>query len=127
MFQASAQAESHLGRTSPPANNSRDTLGPLSISDAHDPERNILWENQIVALQIIGTGTAIPELLALWKRYVHLYPELYEQTSSWDWLAFLQNCDLVEATGSVIRLTSNGCEFLNLLIGNSHALRENGS
>ncbi len=126
MFRASAQAQRDLDEASPPAKNCRDTLGPLSISDAHDPERNILWDNQIIALQLIGTGTAIPELLALWKRYVHLYPELYEQTSFWDWLTFLQNCGLVEATGNVLRLTSNGREFLNLLICNSHALRENG-
>ena len=125
MLQAPGASREPSDKTSPPpAQNPSDTLGPLSLSHAYDPDRNVLWDNQIVALQLIGSGAAIPELLALWKQYVHLFPELFEQTSFWDWIAFLRNCNLIGSTGNVIRLTSNGREFLNLLICNSGRVAE---
>ena len=101
--------------------NCNSTLGVLSIKDAYDPERDILWENQILALQRISSHAALPELLALWERYVHLYPELYEQTTFWEWLAFLQNCTLVQSSGNEVRLTPNGRQFLKYLISNANA------
>jgi hypothetical protein len=120
MLQASTRIENHLRKASAsPAMNSSDTLGVLSISDAYDPDRSVLWENQVFALQRIGSHVTIPELLVLWERYLRLYPELYEQTSFSDWLAFLQNCNLVEPNGNVVRLTANGRDFLNVLIRNA--------
>jgi hypothetical protein len=74
-----------------------DTLGVLSIADAYDADCSILWENQVFALQRVGSYVTIPELADLWGRYQHLYPELYEQTTFSDWIAYLQNYGLVAA------------------------------
>lgn len=96
-----------------------DTLGVLSIADAYDADCSILWENQVFALQRIGSYVTIPELADLWGRYQHLYPELYEQTTFSDWIAYLQNYGLVESNGSFVRLTANGREFLKCLVCNA--------
>ena len=102
-----------------PSKGSSDTLGVISIADAYDPDRSVLWENQVSALQHIGSCIMIPELLPIWERYMHLYPELYEQTTFSDWLGFLQNCNLAESAGDTVRLTANGRDFLNILICNA--------
>ena len=111
--------------TAPPANVSHDTLGVLSIADVYDPDRSVLWENQVSALQRISASITIRELSALWGCYLRLYPELYEKTSFCAWLAFLQNCNLVESDGNVVRLSANGRDFLNLLARNSDIVRSN--
>lgn len=100
-----------------------DTLGVLSIADAYDSDRSILWENQVFALRRIGSHVTISELVDLWDRYQHLYPELYEQTTFSDWMAFLQNYGLVVSNGSLVRLTANGREFLKCLVCNADLSR----
>jgi hypothetical protein len=114
-----------LPKTSePPAHNFSNIFGVLSVSDAYDPDRNVLWENQLFALQRIASDATIPELRTMWERYyLQLYPELYEGISFWEWLAFLKNCNLAESDGSVVRLTANGHEFLSLLTRNANHLR----
>ncbi len=111
--------------TPPPAKAPPDTLGVLSIADAYDPARSVLWENQVFALQRIGASITIRELSALWACYLRLYPELYENISFCVWLAFLQNCNLVESDGNVVRLSANGRDFLNLLARNVDVVRSN--
>lgn len=103
--------------------NSGDTLGVLSIADAYDSDRHVLWENQVAVLQQIGSGITVLELFPLWIRYMHQYPELYEQTTFPDWLGFLQNCNLVEPNGDTVRLTANGRDFLKVLISNADLSR----
>ncbi len=124
VLRAPTRSQNHL-RTLAVCENSSDTLGVLSIADAYDPERSVLWENQVFALQRIGECITIPELSALWERYLRFYPELYEQTSFGVWIASLQNCNLVESCGNVVRLTANGRDFLNLLVRDADLLRSN--
>jgi hypothetical protein len=106
-----------------PSKNSSDTLDVISIADAYDPVRSVLWESQISALERIGSGLTYLELLPLWERCMHLYPELYEQTTFLKWLGFLQTCNLEESNGDVVRLTANGRDFLNVLICNANLSR----
>ena len=124
--QAPSRVQNHLCKRSPrPANSSGATLGVLAIADAYDPDRSVLWENQVGALQRIGSQITVQELALLWEQYLRLYPELYEETTFSDWLAFLQNCKLAESDGTVVRLTSNGRDFLNHLVHNVNLLRSN--
>lgn len=124
--QVQSRVQNLLCKSSPrPAKGSVNTLGVLVIADAYDPDRSVLWENQVGALQRIGSQITVQELAVLWEQYLRLYPELYEKTIFSDWLAFLQNCDLVESDGTVVRLTSNGRDFLNLLVRNLDLLRSN--
>lgn len=122
-FQASAQTRKLLHTVASTTRDPVDTLGVLSIADAYDPERSVLWENQAFALKRIGLQITVAELVVLWERYMQLYPELYEETTFSDWFAFLQNCNLVESSGSVVRLTANGHDFLDCLIGNANLSR----
>lgn len=120
--QAPSRVQGHLCKISPrTANSSGDTLGVLAIADAYDPNRSVIWENQVCPLQRIGSEIKVQELAVLWEQYLRLYPELYEKTIFSDLLAFLQNCNLAESDGTVVRLTSNGWDFLNLLVRNVDA------
>lgn len=110
----------------PPSRVLRDTLGALSIADAYDPERNVLWEHQILALQRIGKQISFAELNGLWEHYLYLYPELYEGVTLCDWLAFLRDCNLARFEGSDLRLTKNGRNFLYFLITNTHQYHAKG-
>jgi hypothetical protein len=100
-----------------PAANSSELFGVFSIADAYDTESCALWENQILVLKRIKARASVPELLELWNRYIHFYPELYEEISLWKWLAYLENCKLVERHGNGVQLTDYGCEFLRYLVG----------
>lgn len=104
----------------------RNTLGVLSITDAYDPERNVLWEHQILALQRIGKQINYAELDSLWQHYQYLYPELYEGVTLCDWLGFLRDCNLARFDGSNLRLTKNGRNFLDFLICNTHLSHHQG-
>ncbi len=104
--------------TEQPAANSSEKFGVFSIADAYNTESCALWENQILVLQRIKARASVPELLELWNRYVHFYPELYEEISLWKWLRYLEKCKLVEPHGNGVQLTDYGCEFLGYLVGN---------
>lgn len=98
--------------------NSCELFGVFSVADAYDSESCALWVHQILVLQRIGARASVPELLELWNRTVHLYPELYEEISLWKWLTFLENCKLVEPRRNGVQLTDYGCEFLRYLVDN---------
>lgn len=108
-------------KAEPPAANSCELFGVFSIADAYDTGSCALWENQILILQRIKARASVPELMDLWSRYVHLYPELYEGISLWKWLGFLEHCKLVEPHGNGVQLTDYGYEFLGYLAGNVKA------
>ena len=108
-------ANRHGVAPSPPAANPSETFNVFSIADAYDAESCVLWESQILLLQRINARASMPELLELWSRYVHLYPELYEQISFWKWLVFLESCNLIESHGNGVLLTAYGCELLRYL------------
>lgn len=98
------------------AANSSEPFGVLSIADAYDIENRALWENQILLLQRIEARASLAELLELWSRYIHFYPELYEEISFWKWLRYLETCKLVEPHGNGVQLTDYGYEFLRYLV-----------
>jgi hypothetical protein len=100
------------------AGKSPERCGVFSIADAFDTESCALWENQILLLQRIRARASVPELLELWSRYVHFYPELYGEVSLWKWLGYLESCKLVEPCGNGVQLTDYGGEFLSYLAGN---------
>jgi hypothetical protein len=107
-------------KPAPAASDFGNTLGVLSILDAYDSDRNVLWENQAFALQRIASDPTVPDLCELWEHhYLLLYPELYEGVSFLDWISFLKNCNLIESDGSLVRLTANGHDFLSLLACNA--------
>jgi hypothetical protein len=108
-------------RADAPAASSCERFGVCSIADAFDAESSALWENQILVLQRIKARASFQELLELWERYVHSYPELYEEISLWKWLGYLERCRLIESNGGGVQLTAYGCGFLRYLAGNVRA------
>jgi len=97
----------------------------FSIADAFDPERAILWEAQIPALERIGSGISVPRFFESYSGSLRLYPELFEGTSLTAWLQFLRESALVEVAGSEVRLTEEGRVFLSVLNSRYSASRHN--
>ena len=95
----------------------------LSLADAFDKDRAMLWESQVPVLCILGSGVHVSRLGESWDRCVRRYPELYEGSTLYAWLQFLQECDLVVVADSAVRLTAQGREFLALLQHNSESYR----
>jgi hypothetical protein len=93
----------------------------LTLADAFDTDRAVLWESQISALCLIRTGIHVSQLGESWDRCVRRYPELYEGSTVTAWLEFLRDSDLVEVSASAVRLTAQGREFLALLQRNSES------
>jgi hypothetical protein len=96
----------------------------LSISDAFDAERIVIWQSQLPALQLIGPGISRSELWNFFEHASALYPELYEGIAFEEWLRFLETCDLVARVRGEVRLTPNGRDFLDYL---QHAAKASGS
>ncbi len=87
----------------------------MSIADAFDPERAMLWETQVPALQLISSGVPAARLFLFYARYPRNYPELFEDTTFEEWLQFLKRSNLVTVEQGEIRLTAEGVEFLHSL------------
>jgi len=107
--EASSQARAPTPRTCPKP------FSLITIGDAFDPERAILWETQIPALQLISGGVPAARLFLLYACYPKRYPELFEGATFEEWLQFLKQCNLVEVAAGEIRLTAEGSEFLGSL------------
>jgi hypothetical protein len=91
----------------------------LSVADAFDPERNILWASQIPFLLEIGRNGSFSSCLRVCEVSLRQYPELYEGTSAESWLVFLQSNQLAQVEGEQVRLTRYGRELLNFLMSHS--------
>ena len=98
----------------------------LSLADAFDTDRAILWEPQVLVLSLIRSGIRVSQLGESWDRCARGYPELYEGSTLAAWLQFLRDCDLVEVSSSGVRLTAQGQEFLALLQRNAEPYRPRG-
>lgn len=94
----------------------------LTIADAFDPERGILWSSQVSFLQAIARNASLGECLQVCELSLHRYPELYEGTDPEYWLRFLQRTDLVKVSGPCFKLTANGREFLTLLMAEGNGI-----
>jgi hypothetical protein len=98
----------------------------LSLADAFDIDRAMLWEPQVPVLCLIRSGIRVSQLGESWDRCARGYPELYEGSTLAAWLQFLRDCDLVEVSSSGVRLTAQGQEFLALLQRNAEPYRPRG-
>ncbi len=87
----------------------------MNVADAFDPERAMLWETQVPALQLISSGVPAARLFLFYARYPRNYPELFEDTTFEEWLQFLKRSNLVTVEQGEIRLTAEGVEFLHSL------------
>jgi hypothetical protein len=88
----------------------------LTMADAFDPDRQILWLSQVPFLQMIGTHATFGACLRVCDNCMRRYPELYEGTSAESWLRFLERNHLIEVAGARIRLTADGRELLRFLL-----------
>ncbi len=88
----------------------------LCIEDAFDPDRAVLWETQVPALELIakaaGYGVSFDELKSEYDAAARLYPELYEGSSFHAWLEFLIAQDLIARKMGAVAITSDGRAFL---------------
>ncbi|HXZ81937.1 MAG TPA: hypothetical protein VEG30_18555 [Terriglobales bacterium] len=88
----------------------------LSLADAFDPEYAILWETQVPALQLIsraGKGQASTNrLFFVWGEARRHYPEIFEGTTFDEWLAFLEDAQLIERQNGSVRITADGRALL---------------
>lgn len=87
---------------------------PLAL--AFEPDYAIIWDTQVPAMELISRagalGLALPRL---WRCYVEQstrYPELYEGSSFRNWIAFLEQAQLIECDDDAVVLTREGQEFL---------------
>ena len=100
---------------SPPERVPRRVFHLMNIADAFDPERAVLWESQVPALQLIFNGVPAARLFLFYARYPRQYPELFEDTTFEEWLQFLKRSNLITVEQGEIRLTAEGVEFLQSL------------
>ena len=98
-------------------------LGPLSqpfsalsIVQAFDPERFMLWDTQLPLLEQLRSagpkGCSLAQLYSFHLQLARRYPELYEGTSFEHWLGFLVASDLVRLETDRGAITAEGRQFL---------------
>jgi hypothetical protein len=89
----------------------------LHLSQAFDPEMAMIWAAQIDALLLIASGGSegvdYDSVYRAYQRAAGIFPELYEGCGFAQWLFFLQSSELVVLTGSRVKITACGREFLN--------------
>jgi hypothetical protein len=101
----------------------RGRFGVITLADAFDPERSALWEAQVRALELIGSGMPLAKLVQFWEPYLKGCPELYEGITFGDWLSFLQECDFVAVANQTVWLTDDGREFIHCFQGSESRSR----
>ena len=98
-------------------------LGPLSqpfsalsILDAFDPERFMLWDTQLPLLRQLSSagpkGCSLTQLLGFYLQLARRYPELYEGSSFEHWLGFLAASELVRLESDRGYITVEGRQFV---------------
>jgi hypothetical protein len=92
----------------------------ICVAHAFEPSHAMLWDSQVPALEVIGSGGAkgvpIQRLFAAFCETAQLYPELYDGTNFEQWLEFLQNSRLIARNDYRVALTAEGQEFLHYLV-----------
>jgi hypothetical protein len=87
----------------------------VEVGDAFDPEFAAIWETQLPALQLVSAagakGLAVERLYGFYLASAHAYPELYDGSSFYDWLEFLERSRLIGWRNDRIVLTHEGREF----------------
>jgi hypothetical protein len=88
----------------------------VRLSDAFEPELAVLWEPQIEILTRIGDagldGLEYELLRPFYEELVRKYPELYEGSDLEGWLGAMESAELVQWSGSKVRLTATATGFL---------------
>jgi hypothetical protein len=102
----------------------------LSLEQAFDPERAVIWETQIPALQMMVTagrrGLPAERLYGFYQRSSEAYPELYDGSSFYNWLDFLERSRIVTWTSNKLVLTPEGGEFVDYLSSGKSLARFRG-
>jgi hypothetical protein len=91
----------------------------ISVAHAFEPSHAMLWDSQVPALEVIGSGGAkgipLQRLFAAYSELAQTYPELYDGSNFERWLEFLQNARLIARNDYRVALTAEGQEFLHYL------------
>ncbi len=91
-------------------------FSPLSITQAFDPDRSILWDTQLPALRQLASaalrGCSLPQLYSCYLIAARKYPELYDGSSFEQWLAFLASAELVRVETDRAYITGDGRQFV---------------
>lgn len=89
----------------------------LSLEQAFEADHAVLWDTQVPALQLIcsagSKGVPIQRLYACYVETTRHFPELYEGSNFGEWLAFLEESQLVARNEYRVAITSQGRRLLN--------------
>ncbi|HYL11988.1 MAG TPA: hypothetical protein VEV41_03080 [Terriglobales bacterium] len=118
-FRADREGRKQCRHIVPPSNGR--LFSPLSVRDAFDPDHALIWDTQIPALQLIAAagrkGVAVKHLRPHYVQSSIVYPELYEGSSFWLWIAFLEEAQLVTFDQGRVFLTSQGAHLVKNWVG----------
>ena len=88
----------------------------LPLTLAFDPERAMVWETQMPALELIcragPKGLAIERVHGCYLVAARRSPELFEGCKFEQWLAFLEGEHLVVSDGERVSITPEGYQFV---------------
>ena len=88
----------------------------LPLGLAFDPERAMIWETQMPALELIcragPKGLAIERLHGCYLVAARRSPELFEGCKFEPWLAFLEEERLIVSDGERVSITPEGYQFV---------------
>ncbi len=93
----------------------------LTAADAFDPDHALIWDTQIPVLQLLAAagrkGVSVEHLYPHYARCVRMYPELYDGSSFWRWIEFLEETQLIAFDRHRVFLTSQGNHFVKNWVG----------
>jgi hypothetical protein len=88
----------------------------LPLALAFDPERAMIWETQVPALELVcragSKGLAIERLHGCYLVAARRSPELFEGCKFERWLAFLEEERLIVNDGERVAITPEGYQFV---------------
>ncbi|HEV8523174.1 MAG TPA: hypothetical protein VGQ71_01635 [Terriglobales bacterium] len=88
----------------------------LPLTLAFDPERAMIWETQVPALELIcrsgSKGLALERLHGCYLVAARRSPELFEGCKFEQWLAFLEQERLIVSDGERATITPEGYQFV---------------
>lgn len=97
------------------------SLNPVLTDDCGDCDYYLLWETQQPALEFLRSagsrGATAARMTEFYRNFVRLYPELCDGSSFADWLAALEEADVIACEGATVTITEKGRFILALLSG----------
>jgi hypothetical protein len=102
----------------------------LSVAQAFDPKYAVLWQEPLLALDMIESGgpSGIPvsRLQPLFRRAATRLPEVYEGYTFAEWVRFLEEAHLIAWNGYELALTADGRDFLRYRFTTSALIETQG-